>query len=433
MTFCGLDFGTSNSAIGTLHNGQIALCPLDGKQSAIPTALFYNNVTHQCTFGHQAIQDYLEGEPGRLMRSIKSLLGTSLMNETTQVKGVNYPFTSVLRDYIAMLKSRAEAWVGHPIENVIQGRPVRFVERDGNHNQHAEDTLRGILTDVGFKNIEFQFEPLAAAQCFVKDMGFIKDMGFVKDTGGAGRKEGIALVVDMGGGTTDFTVLDLSQATQEGELPDTAILANYGIRLGGTNFDKSISLATIMPTLGYGGKLIGPKNLNTPNWIYQTLSTWSEVNFIYASKLKSDVNWVIRNGVNKNHMQRLDQVIDHQYGHKLCHQIEKAKMMLSEKDHSIIDLNYLEKNSEIKVNGTSIPDILKTEIENFNNAVQETLRICHLSTQRIGTICLTGGSTNLEAVKQAITVLFPHALMVEQDKFSSVCKGLAIEAQNKFS
>jgi hypothetical chaperone protein len=415
VTFCGLDFGTSNSAIGTYQNGQVQLCPLENSQLTMPTALFYHT-SGRCTFGREAISDYLDGEPGRLMRSIKSLLGTSLMEESTAVKGVNYPFKSVLTDYIAMLKFHAETWLGESIDCIAHGRPVRFVERDGDQNQQAEDTLRDILLDVGFEKIVFQYEPLAAAQCFAKE------------TGG----HGIAFIVDMGGGTTDFTVIDLDKATSTGELPANSILANHGIRLGGTNFDKSISLAKVMPMLGYETGLRGGKGLQVPNWLYHMLSDWSEINFLYARNLRHDVDWVIQNGSDEKRMSRLSNVIERHLGHNICHDIEAAKMMLSENDQQLIDLDYVEKESQIAIDADEVSRILGDQFIVFKKAMLDTLRLCDVQESDVATLCLTGGSTNLLAVKRSIQETFPHANMIEQDKFSAVCRGLVLEGANNF-
>lgn len=417
MTFCGLDFGTSNSAIGTFHNGRVQLCPLEDNNITMPTAIFYHSTTRECTFGRQAISDYLDGEPGRLMRSIKSLLGTALMEESTPVKGVNYAFKSILSDYIAMLKFRAESWIKQPIDSVVHGRPVRFVERNGNQNQQAEDTLRQILVDVGFKNIVFQYEPLAAAHSFTKET----------------KSQGIALIIDMGGGTTDFTVINMDKVNATSNLPEEAILTNYGVRLGGTNFDKSISLAKVMPTLGYQANLSGNKGLSVPNWIYHMLSDWSEINFLYSRKQRNDINWVIRNGSDRELMNRLKDVIERQLGHRICHDVEVAKIKLSENSDQQINLDYLEYSSNVTLNTDELPGILESEITIFTDSILETLRLCGLSPLRVDTICLTGGSTNLGAIRHTIRKLFPNVNVFEQDKFSSVCRGLTLEGLHKFS
>lgn len=415
MSYCGLDFGTSNSAIGIVQDGQVQLCPLEMDQVTMPTALFYHH-KGRCSFGREAVSDYLNGEQGRLMRSIKSILGTSLMEETTPLKGVKYAFKSVMSDYIGMLKSRTEKWSGQRLDYVVQGRPVRFAERDGPYNQQAEDTLKSILRDAGFTDVIFQYEPVAAAQCLVRD------------TGG----EGIALVIDMGGGTTDFTVIDLDQITSAQELPESSILTSYGIRLGGTNFDKTISLAKVMPELGQGITLEGPKGLSAPNWLFQMLATWSEVNFLYARNRQSDIEWVIRNGADKNLMKRLEHVIKNEYGHEICHDVEVAKMNLSTETLQSIDLGYIENDLKIQVGDQELSDILSPEIEAFKLSILETLKTCTLKTSQVDIICLTGGSTNLLSVKQAITEIFPHCQIIEQDKFSSVCRGLTLNAMTKF-
>ena len=75
----GIDFGTSNSAMAWLGpEGNARLIPLESEAMAMPTAVFYNAEDSSTHFGRDAVRHYLEGTEGRLMRSLKSLLGSPL-------------------------------------------------------------------------------------------------------------------------------------------------------------------------------------------------------------------------------------------------------------------------------------------------------------------------------------------------------------------
>src|SRR5665213_2973513 len=78
MSICGLDFGTSNTTLGTIAGDQPVLTALEAGQTTIPSAIFYE-VDGAVLIGRRAIDAYVEGAPGRLMRSLKSVLGTSLI------------------------------------------------------------------------------------------------------------------------------------------------------------------------------------------------------------------------------------------------------------------------------------------------------------------------------------------------------------------
>ena len=84
MAACGLDFGTSNTTLGLVSDGRPALLPLEDAHVTIPSAIFFEP-GREATIGRAAMAAYVEGTPGRLMRSLKSVLGSSLIEETTAV------------------------------------------------------------------------------------------------------------------------------------------------------------------------------------------------------------------------------------------------------------------------------------------------------------------------------------------------------------
>ncbi|WP_343565065.1 Hsp70 family protein [Kiloniella sp. b19] len=415
MISCGLDFGTSNSAIGLALDGRITLCPLEEGRITMPTALFYYNNEPKITMGRQAIQDYLNGEEGRLLRSIKSLLGTGLISEQTVLNGQRRAFTSVIQDYIERVKIRAEKHSGQKLERVVEGRPVHFVDNSTTHNDAAENSLRSILEETGFKDIRFQYEPLAAARCFAA-------------TNRDKTDQGIALIVDVGGGTTDFTLLDFASGGASETLRKEAILANHGIRLGGTNFDKALSLAKVMPLLGYKTLLKGDKNLLLPDWVFKMLATWSEIVFLYGREKRSDVNWIIQNGAAREEMQRLKTVIEWELGHSLCNTVEEAKIALSSQDQWSMNLKAIEHGLETSLDLQEVSEILQSDLDRFNRAITETLQLGNIRADQVSHAVMTGGSTNLTALKDATRAMLPRARMVEMDKLSAVCQGLALEA-----
>ena len=160
---CGIDFGTSNSTVGLLRPGQPTLLPLEDGKVTLPSVVFFN-AEEQCTrFGRAALADYLEGSEGRLMRSLKSLLGSRLIDGRTEVGGRALPFRELLERFIGDLKRRAEAQAQREFTQAVFGRPVFFVDDDALADATAQATLAGVAHAVGFKDVSFQFEPIAAA------------------------------------------------------------------------------------------------------------------------------------------------------------------------------------------------------------------------------------------------------------------------------
>ena len=105
----GIDFGTSNSAVALVgDDGVLQGIPLEAGRPSMPTALFFSNETGQVFYGSAAMQAYLSGTDGRLMRSIKSVLGTALFADSTRVKRDTLAFSEILGFFVAELKRRAE-------------------------------------------------------------------------------------------------------------------------------------------------------------------------------------------------------------------------------------------------------------------------------------------------------------------------------------
>lgn len=160
---CGIDFGTSNSTVGWLRPGQPTLLALEDGKPTLPSAVFFNADEDSTCYGRAALAEYLEGYEGRLMRALKSLLGSSLIDGHTEVHGRALAFRELLAQFIGELKKRAEAQAGRSFDHAVFGRPVHFVDEDETADRRAQDTLEDIARRIGFKEVSFQFEPIGAA------------------------------------------------------------------------------------------------------------------------------------------------------------------------------------------------------------------------------------------------------------------------------
>src|ERR1700688_2906412 len=131
MAACGLDFGTSNTTLGVAAiDGQPVLAPLEGKATTLPSAVFFDFESGGMMIGQAAVDAYVSGADGRLMRALKSVLGTALIDEDTMLQQSRIGFRDVIALFLAAAKARAEAACGAPLDAVVHGRPVRFVDDD---------------------------------------------------------------------------------------------------------------------------------------------------------------------------------------------------------------------------------------------------------------------------------------------------------------
>jgi len=314
---CGIDFGTSNSAIATNLNGNINLATVEKDKSTIPSAMFYPRKQPQELYGRLAIQLFLEGTEGRFMRSLKRVLGTPIMKQGTMINGRVIKFNKIIGGFVQNLKNKAESTVSMEIENVVMGRPVHFVDNNHAADTQAQTELEEIARSIGFKNIAFQYEPIAAAYAHERKLS----------------SEKLALIADIGGGTSDFTVIKLSNEYLKKADRSDDILANEGIRIGGNDLDKKLSLAAFMPELGYK-TTYGEKILTAPVKPFHDLSEWSKVNFLYTNKLRMQIRKILNISHDQKRFGRLLSILERETGHTLLQQIESAKIALTNQQHA---------------------------------------------------------------------------------------------------
>lgn len=152
----GIDFGTSNSAVSwAAPDGLARLIALEGEALNMPTAVFFNS-EDQCThFGRDAVAEYLAGTEGRLMRSLKSLLGSPLLLETTEINGHAVSFHDIVAIFLAELRERASVALGDEPTRVVMGRPVHFVDDDPDRDTQAQNALEEAAYRVGFEHVSF--------------------------------------------------------------------------------------------------------------------------------------------------------------------------------------------------------------------------------------------------------------------------------------
>lgn len=412
---CGIDFGTSNSSIAIAKDANIRLIPVEGDSVTIPSAMFFLRKGNTPYYGREAMNKFLTRTPGRLMRSLKRVLGTPIMKQGTMVNGEHLKFDQIIASFLLNLKEQADATAGQAIENVVMGRPVHFVDNDAEANKRAQAELKSVAELLGYKNISFQYEPIAAA--------------FAHEVHISGEK--LALVADLGGGTSDFTVIRLSSKYITKSDRSGDILANTGVRIGGNDFDKDLSLAAIMPELGYKSTY-GTKNLEVPLRHYYDLSEWSKVNQLYTTKIISQTKQLLFESHDKPRYKRLLQVLEQETGHALLAITEETKIALTEAQQYDTPFAFLEEGLSTTVTRDQFAQAVSSQIQKISAAALQCLTDAGVSADDIDLVILTGGTTEVPSVQTAFRALFPEAQIADENKLSSVGLGLAYDSQNKF-
>jgi hypothetical chaperone protein len=315
--------------------------------------------------------------------------------------------------FLEHLKRAAERSAGEDIFHTVLGRPVQFIENDAAADRQAQDDLEAAARAVGFRNIEFQYEPIAAALDYELEV----------------RKEELVFVADIGGGTADFSIVRVSpEKSRKADRRDD-ILANRGVRVGGTDFDRLMSLMYVMPSLGLGS---GSGKAALPNWIYHDLSTWSQISFLYSQKVKSTLRAIRHDAERGDLVDRLIRVIDHQEGHRIIDRVERAKIDLSERPETGIDLKNIEPGLRVAVDRRGFEAAIVPGLARIEKAIAATTADAGLDASALQAVFLTGGSSAIPIVRARIAQFFPEAEIKDGDMFGSVGKGLGLDAYRKF-
>jgi len=423
--FCGLDFGTSNSTIGISKNHQIQMVVLEQGKPLLRSAVFFDYEYEKCILGQEGVTKFLTGTQGRLMMSLKSILGSSLMNEKTLIANRWVSYNDIIGHLIRHLKIEAEKQLDHEITAVVMGRPVRFHDQDDKKDKLAEETLTKIAKNQGFQNILFQYEPIAAALAYEATL----------------TQEQLALIVDLGGGTSDFSVIRLRPQTNGSSIIHAKqqadrfedVLANKGIHIGGTDFDRLFSLKTVMPELGLGGKMQGITNqIQIPSSYYHDLTTWHTINSLYTYQTRQVIRNIRDFALEKKPLERLLHVIENQQGHNILNEIEQGKCQLSLNTKTNLDFSFIESDFQMAIERKIFEEIIHSKVTQLIQRLLETVKEAQIKNSDIQSIFFTGGSTQIPLIRNTIERLFLGAKIIQGDVFNSVGKGLIIDARNRF-
>jgi hypothetical chaperone protein len=411
---CGIDFGTSNSTVGWVRPGHPIMLALEDGKMTLPSVVFFNAEDETTSYGRAALAEYLAGCEGRLMRSLKSLLGTSLMEGQTEVGGRALPFRLLLSQFIGELKRRAESAAGRHFDHAVLGRPVHFIDDDRAADQLAQDTLAGIAGDAGFRDIVFQYEPIAAAFEYEAQI----------------QREELVLIADIGGGTSDFTLVRLGPARAARSERADDILATGGVHIGGTDFDKYLSLSSVMPLLGYGSQFLS--GAEVPSSYYFNLATWHTINQAYTRKMQAQLTEMIRDAREPAKLERLRHLIEERAGHWLALQVEEAKIVLSGADAVQLELDRLVPPAMLDIERAQFDAAVDHLVANVGATVSQLLVDAGVQPGQVDTVFFTGGSSGVRLLRERIAALVPGARRVEGDLFGSIGAGLARDALRKF-
>ncbi|NVK23977.1 MAG: molecular chaperone [Gammaproteobacteria bacterium] len=371
-----------------------------------------DGIATHLSFGEQALQRYLDDpSEGYYIKSPKSFLGTNgLLPQQILF------FEHIVAAMMAHVKQLTEQALDKDVSQVVIGRPVNFQGRNSQQsNKQAIEVLTNAAKHVGFKHIEFQFEPVAA--------GFEFEASLEKETR--------VLVVDIGGGTTDCSMILMGPEYMASTDRTQQLLSHSGKRVGGNDFDIQLALKGIMPNLGMESELESGKPM--PVSSYHQAVAINDVNAqteFYSAKNGRLLQELKRDAKHPELLSRLLHVFDNKLSYQLVNCAERAKIGLTEHESNVIDLSFLGADLQQNVDRELL---LNASINQLNSVAQLMHEAVDAAQCQPDVVFVTGGTAKSPVLNQFIQNEFQQAPIVIGDHFGSVSSGLARWSERIFA
>jgi hypothetical chaperone protein len=418
----GLDFGTTNSSIAVVRpNGvQIAKFPYTGGFTESFRSLLYlhrirenGRSTIKSWSGPVGIEEYLRSdEKGRLVQSLKSFLSSRSLH-TTEVFGRRFKLEELIARILADIRIGAEKQFGSTAKQVVVGRPVRFVGAESEaDNEYALARLKEALVLAGFEDISFEYEPVAAAYHYESTLDH----------------DELVMIGDFGGGTSDFSLLRVGPSLRRSG-SRRHVIGNEGVGIAGDSFDARIVRHLISPALGAGSEIeSGGKRLPVPNWVYFKLERWHHLSFLKSAETLNMLKSVAAQAVESEKIGRLLYVVQHDLGYQLHQAVQHAKIMLSHTEDTRFHFSHGDTEVNEALTRADFESWIQEELGQVRDHVDALLSKTGTHPSDVDVVFLTGGSSFVPAVRRIFESRFGHHKIRTGDEFTSVARGLALQA-----
>jgi len=410
----GIDFGTSNSSVTIWDVEQRALLR-DPTIRDVESSFMYFPYTRSKDppiIGDAAKLRYVQDEMrGRFFQAIKTILPNRTFEQTI-VNNEVYMLEDLVAFFLRYLKAKADNVTRQDVKRVVMGRPAVF-SSDAEEDQLAQDRLRRAAELAGFEEIHFQYEPIAAAFAYESRIN---------------QPERV-LVGDLGGGTSDFTVVQLDPKRQGLTDRINDILATGGIPVAGNKYDSATMWHKLTPHFGRGATYESwGKNLEVPSTLYRQICQWDQIVFLRNAK-SLDLIWrLARLSSDPAAFDRLEALITKNQGFALFQVIEKAKIALTNKDlatirftHPDILIDELYNLGEFNTNTADLTAQIVSKLDSFMHDAK-------LDPAGIETVFLTGGTSMIRSLRHKFSQRFGADRIRDGGEFTSVGDGLALSA-----
>jgi hypothetical chaperone protein len=450
----GIDFGTTNSGAAFFDGERVhafSLDPTSGDPTVLRSAMYITR-DHRLLIGHEAIDAYYRqnvgrpsrlvrervGEieitqadvgsvkgypvgpqtyvrdvfvmvdeltPGRLLHSLKSGLATGY--EGTVIFGRHYSLDVLIAAYLREIRDRVQATTGESVDDVVLGRPVNFVNSASEaDNQRALARLRSAALKAGFKSVDFEFEPVAAALYY--ELNLTEPQNIV--------------VFDLGGGTLDITVMRVG-----GEQSRRKVLSTGGVGIAGDNFDQRIINWRVLDHFGRGSTW-DEDDKPFPSQYTAALADWQTVTELLQPETLHFLRVAQLTSSHPKQVRALESLLINNYAMRLYDEVERAKIALSSQVFDVIQLQGDDIDLWQPITRAQFEAIIINEIHRIESCLLDTLERSGLQIDEIDAVVRTGGSAQIVRFIDLLCRIFGAEKVVLTDIFGGVTAGLAIRA-----
>ncbi|HFP9366662.1 TPA: molecular chaperone [Raoultella ornithinolytica] len=449
--FIGFDYGTANCSVAvmrdnlpqllTLENGskllpsmlsaptREAVCewlyrhhdvPTNGaeNQALLRRAINYNRdedidvLGNSVQFGLASLHQYVDDpEEVYFVKSPKSFLGAS---------GLKPQQVALFEDLVCAMmlhiKQQAQTQLPETIDQAVIGRPINFQGLGGDDaNAQAQGILERAAKRAGFRDVVFQFEPVAAGLDFEATLS----------------EEKRVLVVDIGGGTTDCSLLLMGPQWRQKADRQQSLLGHSGCRVGGNDLDIALAFKCLMPLLGMGGETEKGIALPVlPWWNAVAINDVPAQTDFYSSANGRLLNDLLRDARDADKVALLLKVWRQRLSYRLVRSAEESKIALSAQEQVTAGLPFIGNELATAISQQGLEAALNQPLTRIMEQVQLAL---DNSRETPDVIYLTGGSARSPLIKKALAAHLPGIPIAGGDDFGSVTAGLARWAQVVFA
>lgn len=419
-TSIGIDFGTSNSAIAVAgDDGSVKLArfthAISGTSTeTTPTVLFFPSYEQETHFGHGAVARYLfTGLEGRFVQSMKTFLPAKTFSGT-HIRGRLFQIEDLVTTFLRRMIAAAEEMLGVKIEGeLVLGRPAAF-SIDPEADALAEQRLRRGAEAAGLSGFRMLIEPVAAALAYEATLS----------------KDEIVLVADLGGGTSDFTLMRVGPSWRSLADRKPSILAAKGIPIAGDKFDGEIVRTALLERFGAGSDYLAmTERAPVPHWIFQRLLQWNHVSFLKDRETLEFLRRVHRTSGNPEAIGTLIQLIEEDQSYLLFRAVERAKRELADHDVARIADDEHALVVEGEISREQFEAATRPLVDQIEATAVATLSAAGVEADAVDAVFMTGGTSLLTPVRARFEALFGAEKIRGGQTFTSVVEGLARSAR----